>query len=199
MLIFPAPSTNAMNFYARRTTHSQIGGTLIEVLVSILILSFGMLALGAMLGFAVQAPKMSAHRSTATNLASAYIERLRANKAEFSKAGSTYLQANTFDFSTTKFVVDPKNACAYPNCTASLMSTADFEEFKVTVRDELPAGGLFVEQDSADTTYTSGNIWILWTEPQTFAAINSSQSDNCPTLPNNIKVTPNCLYMRFKL
>lgn len=177
----------------------QKGATLIEVLVSILILSFGMLALGAMLGFAVQAPKMSAHRSTATNLATAYVERLRANKTEFAKAGSTYLQANTFNGSTAKFTIDPNNLCAYPNCTPGLMATADIEAFKVAVRDELPAGGLLLQQDSTDPTFTSGNLWILWTEPQTFAAINANNSDNCPTLANGITATPHCLYMRFKL
>lgn len=177
----------------------QQGATLIGVLVAILLLSFGMLAMGAMLGFAVQAPKMAAHRSTATNLATAYIERLRANKTEFAKAGSTYLQTNTFNGSTAKFTLDPNNLCAYPNCTPGLMATADFEAFKVAVRDDLPAGGLLLQQDSTDPTFTSGNLWILWTEPQTFAAINTGNSDNCPTLANGITATPHCLYMRFKL
>ena len=62
---------------------SQAGSSLIEVLVSIFILSFGMLALGAMLSFAVQMPKLSGYRSTATNLATAHVERIRANPNGF--------------------------------------------------------------------------------------------------------------------
>lgn len=61
----------------------QSGATLIEVLVAILILSFGMLSLGAMMSFAVQLPKLSGYRSTATNLASSYVERIRANPIGF--------------------------------------------------------------------------------------------------------------------
>lgn len=187
-----------MNTYRRTVQSSQSGASLIEVLVSILILSFGMLSLGAMLSFAVQAPKLSAHRATATNLASGYIERIRANKDEFIKNNNKYLNAINFDGSTTKYTLS-KNNCTYPNCTNSTIADADYDEYKVAIRDELPAGGLFVEQDSTDTTNTSGNLWILWLEPQTFSALDTSKSDNCPDSVKNMSSKPSCLYVRFKL
>ncbi|TXT36033.1 MAG: hypothetical protein FD135_4548 [Comamonadaceae bacterium] len=188
-----------MNNTLSTTPQLQKGASLVEVLVSILILSFGMLSLGAMLGFAVQAPKISAHRATATNLASAYIEMMRANKDEFAKASSTYLKDNTFDGTTTKITAKNKNSCTYPDCSSSDIAKADFDEFQVAIRDELPAGGFLVEQDSADINRTSGNLWIMWTEPQTFAALNTAKSDNCPTMSKSVKATPSCLYVRFKL
>lgn len=188
-----------MNSSAHHLQSTQKGASLIEVLVAILILSFGMLSLGAMLGFAVQAPKIAAHRATATNLASAYIERMRANKAEFAQATSTYLQSSTFDGTATKITPDAKVSCSYPSCTSSAIALADFDEFKVAIRDELPAGGLLVEQDDTDTTHTSGNLWVLWTEPQTYASLNTGNSDNCPTLKLKVKTSPSCLYVRFKL
>ena len=188
-----------MNPTVRHVQPTQKGASLIEVLVAILILSFGMLSLGAMLGFAVQAPKMAAHRATATNLASAYIERMRANKAEFAKSGSIYLKNSTFDGTITKITADAKVACSYPDCTSTAIALADFDEFKVAIRDELPAGGLLVEQDDTDTTLTSGNLWILWTEPQTFASLNAGNSDNCPNMKLKTAATPSCLYVRFKL
>lgn len=177
--------------------HGQNGASLIEVLVSILILSFGMLSLGAMLGFAVQAPKMSAYRATATNFASAYIERMRANKAEFSKVSSIYLKDSTFDGSTSKLTINNSVNCTYPACTERDIADADFDEFKVAIRDELPAGGFLVEQDSTD--HRSGNLWIMWTAPQTFAALDAGKSDNCPTLNSSSTAKPSCLYVRFKL
>ncbi|PIQ54134.1 MAG: type IV pilus modification protein PilV [Comamonadaceae bacterium CG12_big_fil_rev_8_21_14_0_65_59_15] len=177
---------------------SETGASLIEVLVSILILSFGMLSLGAMLSFAVQAPKMSAHRATATNLASGYIERIRANKDEFLKNNNNYLNAINYDGSTTKYTLS-KNNCTYPNCTTATLALADYDEYKVAIRDELPAGGIFVEQDSADATKTSGNLWILWLEPNTFATLDTGNSDNCPVSVKNMNPKPNCLYVRFKL
>jgi len=177
---------------------SELGASLIEVLVSILILSFGMLSLGAMLSFAVQAPKMSAHRATATNLASGYIERMRANKEEFIKNNNKYLNDINFDGSSAKFKVN-KNNCTYPNCNSATLATADYDEYKVAIRDELPAGGIFVEQDNADATKTSGNLWILWLEPNTFAKLDAGNSDNCPVSVKNMNPKPNCLYVRFKL
>ncbi|MDD5480401.1 type IV pilus modification protein PilV [Rhodoferax sp.] len=177
---------------------SELGASLIEVLVSILILSFGMLSLGAMLSFAVQAPKMSAHRATATNLASGYIERIRANKDEFVKNNNKYLNDLNYDGSTTKYSASQNN-CTYPNCTNATLATADYDEYKVAIRDELPAGGIFVEQDSTDATKTSGNLWILWLEPNTFASLDAGNSDNCPVAVKNMNPKPNCLYVRFKL
>ena len=61
----------------------QTGASLIEVLVAILILSFGMLSLGAMMSFGVQLPKLSGYRATATSLAAGYTERVRANPNAF--------------------------------------------------------------------------------------------------------------------
>ena len=60
---------------ATRYCQQQRGATLIEVLVAVLILSFGLLSLGAMLSYAVQLPKLSGHRMIATNIASDHIER----------------------------------------------------------------------------------------------------------------------------
>ena len=62
----------------------QGGALLIEVLVAMLLLSFGMFSLGAMMSFSVQMPKLSGYRSTAVNLASSHIDRIRANPAGFS-------------------------------------------------------------------------------------------------------------------
>ncbi len=50
----------------------QSGASLIEILVTILILSFGMLALSGMMAYAVQMPKFSAYRATAVALARQY-------------------------------------------------------------------------------------------------------------------------------
>ena len=62
----------------------QSGATLLEVLVTVLILSFGMLALGGMMAYAIQLPKMSGNRATAMMLAASHVERMRANTAGFS-------------------------------------------------------------------------------------------------------------------
>ena len=51
----------------------QSGVLLIEALVAMLVLSFGMLAVGSMLSYAIQLPKMSGYRAQAVNLAAGHV------------------------------------------------------------------------------------------------------------------------------
>lgn len=183
--------------------HLQAGSSLIEVLVAVLLLAFGILALGVMLSFTVQMPKLSGYRATAVNLASSYTERMRANPDGFKQ--DKYKNDSSYDGLQTKFTI-PDKLCDYPDCDVDKLAKRDFEEMKVAVRAELPAGGLFMLRDSSSSTAstTDGNLWIVWQEPSTFAALNrASLSDNCPTeVTDKVKDTdskPRCLYVRFKL
>jgi type IV pilus assembly protein PilV len=76
-------------------TNRHSGASLIEVLVAILVLSFGMLALGSMMAYAVQMPKLAAYRATAANLAASHIERMRGNTAGF--ATDSYVETMTYN------------------------------------------------------------------------------------------------------
>ena len=183
--------------YSPMNRHLQAGSSLIEVLVAILLLSFGILALGAMLSYAVQMPKLSGYRATAINLASSHIERIRANPGGFSNG--SYDKESSYDSSLSQRSIDATKTCAYPVCDMNTLATMDFEEMKVAVRAELPAGGLFMLRDSSSGTAstTDGNLWIVWQEPSTYAALDPSSSDNCP--PQVTDPRPRCLYVRFKL
>lgn len=183
----------------------QAGSTLIEVLVAVLLLAFGILALGVMLSFTVQMPKLSGYRATAVNLASSYIERIRANPEGFSSSGyGSVDKVSSYDSSLSKLSIDTTKTCAYPVCDMNTLATMDFQEMKVAVRAELPAGGLFMQRDSSSGTAstTEGNLWIVWQEPRTFAALNPLLfSDNCPAEVTDTYTDPKprCLYVRFKL
>jgi len=176
----------------------QIGASLIEVLVAILLLSFGMLSLGAMLSFAVQAPKLAGYHATAANLASSHIERIRANPGGF-VAGS-YLSALSYDgtFNSVALV-----DCSYTDpCTESSLATMDNAATKRAVRIELPAGGILLTCDPAVCSSNSyGNLWIVWQEPNRFLTDPFSTSDNCPTQVTGTYTNPKprCLYVRFKI
>ncbi|WP_293640459.1 type IV pilus modification protein PilV [Polaromonas sp.] len=182
--------------YMNRHTHS--GASLIEVLVAILILSFGMLSLGAMLSFSVQLPKLSGYRATAANLASSHIERIRANTVGFANNLYSVPISYVGTFNDDIALVE----CAYPNCNAASLATMDNTYTQKAVRNELPAGGMLLTCDTDTTTPCSptsyGNLWIMWREPSTYAALNPTSSDNCP--PGiNFTPQPRCLYVRFKL
>ena len=181
--------------------HPQAGASLIEVLISILLLSFGILALSTMVSFTVQMPKLSGYRATAVNLASNLVERIRANPGGFSNG--SYDKLSSYDNSQNKLLVDPSETCVYPVCDMNTLASMDFEETKVAVRADLPAGGMLMLRDNNNGTAstTDGNLWIVWQEPSMYAALNPSSSDNCPKeiTDNYTNPMPRCLYVRFKL
>lgn len=198
----PAPPINAMN----NSNHHQYGASLIEVLIAILILSFGMLSLGGMLSVSVQLPKLSGYRATATNLASSHIERIRANPDGFTSGSYVSALKETSDWSFTPIALSGSN-CAFTGgtqCTSITLATADINEFRNAVRRELPAGDTIVKCSTSPCAKTSlGEVWVVWQEPSTLAALDATSADNCPsevtTLYASPKPKPRCLYVQFKV
>ena len=183
--------------HATKIAQKQRGATLIEVLIAILILSFGMLSLGVMMSFSVQMPKLSGYRATATNIAADHIERIRANPEEF--LNGNYSSTLSYD---AFFYTKSLNECAYPNCTAATLATMDIAATERAVRIALPAGGLLVNCGGvACGPNAIGNLWIVWQEPETSAALNSTGSDECPVAVTGTYTNPapRCLYVRFKI
>ena len=183
-------------------SHSQQGFSLIEVLVAVLILSFGMLALGAMLSFSVQLPKLAGYRATASNLAASHVERMRANPVEFQKLNNRYT-AEPLSYDGTFNPIEPVD-CIYDTCTPAALAAMDNAATQRAVRMALPAGGMLVTCDTSKepcsaTSY--GNIWIIWQDPSTAAALDSASSGNCPVQVTQryTSPAPRCLYVRFKI
>lgn len=173
----------------------QGGALLIEVLVAMLLLSFGMLSLGAMLSFAVQMPKLSGHRSLAVNLASSHIDRIRANPGGFIHYEKP-LHESAWSFENIESI-----NCQYPNCDAASLAAMDDAATRRAVRIALPAGDLLVTCDTMPCNEDShGNLWIVWQEPSTKAALDATSSDNCPVQVTAIytRPPPRCLYVGFK-
>ncbi|MEO7432624.1 MAG: type IV pilus modification protein PilV [Dokdonella sp.] len=72
------PSTHAHVFVIRTASTSR-GFSLLEVLIAILIFSFGMLGLAALQSFSVKSNQSANFRTQATSLAYMIIDRMRAN------------------------------------------------------------------------------------------------------------------------
>ena len=175
---------------------NQLGTSLIEVLVAILIMSFGMLSLGAMLSLSVQMPKLAGYRATATNIAASHIEKIRANPDGFNSGA--YVTTLSYDGTRNNIAL---NTCDYPDCTSMTLAAMDNAATQKTTRDELPAGGVLVTCSTTPCTLDAyGNIWIIWQEPITYDAAGLAASDNCPTQVTSVYTNPRprCLYVRFK-
>lgn len=183
--------------FAAKSTQS--GATLIEVLVAVLILAFGLLSLGSMLSFAVQMPKLSGYRATAANLAASYVERIRANPNAFVSDSYTVGLNETSDWSFADIALSD---CAYASCTESTLATMDVAATRRAVRRQLPGGDMIMKCSTTPCTKGAyGELWVVWQEPSTFAALDPSSSDNCPTEATTIYTNPvpRCLYVRFRV
>ena len=180
-----------------RHSFRQTGASLLEVLVSILLLSFGMLALGAMMSFAVQMPKLAALRTTATNLANSHIERIRANPGAF--RDGRYNSALNYDGYNNEL---PLTNCTYPSCDEASLAMMDIKATQRAVREQLPYGGIMSTCSTSPCAKGSyGNLWIVWQEPTTYASLNHENSDNCPVAVTSTYTIPRprCLYVRYKV
>lgn len=175
--------------------HREAGASLVEVLVALLVLSLGMLSLCGVLAFAVQSPKLSAHRATAVHLASSHIESIRANPAGFySGRYATPLRWGNAPQSK------PLAPCEYPHCASGALADQDTARLSDAVHVALPGGGMQVACEPSPCSPTShGDVWIVWEEPATYAALEAQASNACPpdtpVLPTTVQ--PRCVHLRF--
>lgn len=172
----------------------QGGAFLIEVLVAMLLLSFGMLSLGSMLSVAVQAPKLSGYRATAVNLASGHIGRMQANPKGFA--------AYMLPLSETAWSFTELESADCTKCDKTTLARMDDAATRQAVRRQLPAGDLLVTcSPRACGPGSLVNLWVVWQEPASSAAINLSSANHCPEEVTKIYTDPlpRCFYVRFQV
>lgn len=188
------------NLRKQHKQRSQFGASLLEVLISILLLSFGMLALAGMQAYSVAAQKNAANRAIASALANELAELVRLNPAGLAGGNYDILMLTT----TGK---PPLAPCAFPTCTTpALLATADIRSFQNRVRDQLPQGGVELTRPAGSTT--QANIWILWEEAgvlnnmRTAGGVTESAEknvDNCSANVDALATLPRCFYMKVQL
>lgn len=179
---------------------AQHGSSLLEVLISILLMSFGMLALAGMQAYSVAAQKNAANRAIASALATELAEVIRLNPKG--------LAAGNYDVSLMPNVgVPAAKPCTYPNCaTPLLLADADITAFQSRVRALLPQGG--VELARPGLSATQANLWILWEESgvldntRKVSGVDQSAeqtADNCSANAKALATLPRCFYMKVQL
>jgi len=181
---------------------------MIEALVAILILSFGLLALGSFMAYGVQLPKLSGNRSVAMVAGADLVERMRANSsgtlnyANTTISGLTGNATNTF---TATFAVPTSmpsgSTCAFPNCTAASLATMDVATVDFNLKRQLPSGGLTIQIPDTANAPRIGNVWVIWQEPSNFGTFSTSGSDVCPANVTALSLSPapRCVYIPFRL
>lgn len=124
---------------------SVLGTTLIEVLVSLLILSFGLLGMAGLQTVSLKNNQSAYYRTQATTFAADIVERMRANISAVAN--------NNYDDVGGAATA----ACFTPaGCTAAQMAAQDIFDWSATVAAALPLGNSVVCLDSSADDGTTG-------------------------------------------
>lgn len=161
------------------------GASLLEVLVAILILSFGMLAMAGLHSVAFKYGKMSQFRGVATQLAADLADRMRANPEGAVNGG--YVFMDVYDDSPDEVdlpACGEEVACA----DAAAMAERDLAEVRRVIQ---PPG----------TMYT---VWILWQDPDALGGAadggTASLAGQCPAAAvAGANPVPQCMPVRVAL
>lgn len=180
----------------------QQGVSLIEMLVAILVLSFGMLAMAGLHASSLRLGKMAQYRAVAQQLADDYADRMRATTRGLTQAqaaavapGYLFLQA----YSPTS-ALPAVPACVVPNaCTAAELAARDQARWRNIARASLPGGGLFVQQPQvAGAPGPVVEVTVVWQDPQTATGAGETGGE-CPVAMGQITPAPSCLLLRATL
>lgn len=184
----------------------QGGASLIEVLIAVVIMSFGVLALAGMQAFAVAANQNVLAQGMAASIAADFADMMRANPEAFGSAvvgvGGKYDLAASFNGDTNVTAVQAAQVCAYPNCTTATLAAYDIAMINARLRANLRGGtyALIRPTIGGVVSPTWGDLWIMWTERRnTGDASSETNFDKCPAAVVSATSQPRCFYMRVSL
>ncbi len=140
------------------------GFTLVEILITVLILSIGLLGLAGLQVRSMKQNHNSYLRTQATILAYDIIDRMRANPSAVTATVTDYVAkgAYTVTTSSTPFTVSAPTATAgcttTTGCTTTQMANTDINQWRVALATQMPAGvGVICLDSTADPDNTPGS------------------------------------------
>lgn len=164
----------------------QHGATLVEVLMAMLLMSFGVLAMTAMQAHAIQHSQTTDSRARATLLAHDLADRMRANPAPLG-----HWQAYDLTATATTAATLPTSTCQGPAvCTFDEMAAADLAQWQQQLAGSLPQGRGHVR-----TIGTQADVWVIWDDAD---HAGTQAHDSCPT-GLSLGAHTRCLYLRIAL
>lgn len=194
----------------------QRGATLLEVLVSMVILTVALLGMAGLTSSAIKSNQFSRTRAIGLSLVNDYAERARSNVVGF----ADYAYTDAYNASTRSAVTSdptaPPAACAVTvdatnpanstNTCGAAIATYDQSQWLTNVANRLPGGTAYVVTETPDVPTTIVglpptrvlNIWLIWS-----AIAESDGFAQTQICPEGAKITTgesvNCMYFRITL
>lgn len=182
------------------TRRRMLGASLIEVMVSIVIASIGLLALAGINAASVRYSKMSQYRATATQLVNDIAERIRANNTSAATLANYAVSAAFVDQAALPATPVPACNVVTDSCTDVEMAAADLQQWRTTVRSRLPEGSVSIVPDAA--VPGGFDVWIAWRDPS-LAATDESPKVGALECNGDLDVATDpqvrCLFFRVKI
>lgn len=182
---------------------SERGASMLEVLVALLIISFGLLGIGGISVATLGYNKAAQLRLTGLSLVNDYADRARLNVYGFDLGDYAIAIGDALPSRTEAKAaledLDPDEDD--PATAAQAVASADKAQFQRTVADRLPQGRVIAATSGPGSDRTL-NIWLLWQEPQTALDDNLFVSGqfNCPeTLTAEQQAIYSCMYFNIGL
>ncbi|MEK8029395.1 type IV pilus modification protein PilV [Ideonella sp. DXS29W] len=186
----------------RRITVRRVRGvSLIEVLVAMLVVSFGVLALSGLMAAASRLGKTSEFRAVATLLASDMADRMRANKLGVNNGA--YELLNAYEPPSDE-PPDPVACAKKTECSPAELAAQDLAEWNQALYHSLPSAQGYVAADGSQTPPVAADIWVAWLDPKASENEDAFGSDSgshqeCPPGFRDKDPQPRCLYFRVSL
>jgi type IV pilus assembly protein PilV len=134
----------------RSSRQSRVRGfSLLEVLISMLLLAFGVIAMGGLQLATLRSNQTAAFSAVAAGLAKDYSEMMRTNQS-ISNNTSTVAGVNPylFDTSDTTTFAAPTTICTTATCTTADIATQAVYDWGQRVQAQLPQGRAVVCRDA---------------------------------------------------
>lgn len=186
----PVHLPNHLKAISRAQRTPQTGASLLEVLIAILIMSFGIAGVALLMAATIQYNKTAQYQMVGLQIATQLAESMRANTDGF--MADAYTKTDTYS-STVAALTLP--SCANTSaCTSIEIATIDKAQVANTLRVALPGGDFNVQRNG-----NRADIWIMWMEPKTAASMSMGTA-NCRTAAiSGLGDPPRCFYMRAAL
>ncbi|GJL71015.1 MAG: hypothetical protein NMNS01_02140 [Nitrosomonas sp.] len=155
---------------------TQKGFSMLEVLVTILVLSLGLLGMAALVTTGMRSNNVAQFRSIATQQTLDIADRMRANLAGVRAGNYDNLNAG----------IPASNDCTAVDCTAAQMAAYDHAQWNTANANSLPGG-----QGAVAGNLVNGfTITLMWTEKEMGVNID-------PVCPAGTPAAMRCFLTRF--
>ena len=179
------------------------GFSLIEVLVSMCIVSMGILALVALTQAAARGGRMSGFRATATLLASDIADRVRANRAGAALGPAGYdLPAQGWSALPASSSGSSGACTRLAPCQPAELARADLAAWTARIRATLPNGSAALKYHAATAAAgESVDVWVGWSESglRAAGALPERGTAECPSAWRDAGPAIRCVGLQVSL